>query len=399
VVAFFAMPERGHLQLLLPLVSALTARGLAASVWTDRRFKSDVDAAGAEFVDLFGRYPLDEADAESSPFPCRYVSFAGAYADQVSGELEKRGPQLVVYETFAVIGRVAARLLGLPYVNVSAGHNMDPARFLPQLEADPRVAISADCERAVAALKGRHGIDDATPFSYISGLSPYLNVLCEPEPFLTESERRAFEPSACFGSLPSEPPDERGGGWFGGHPETLKVYVSFGTVVWRYWVTEALDALGAIAGAVAREPGVRAVLDLKGAPGRVDVTHLRKPNVTVSSEVDQKAILQEADLFVTHHGLNSTHEAIFNRVPMISYPFFSDQPGLAQKCRRFGLAIPLTARPRERVTEDHVRAAFAEFEEGRESMAAALERAREWELEAIAGRDAVVRRVTDLIDS
>ena len=95
---------------------------------------------------------------------------------------------------------------------------------------------------------------------------------------------------------------------------------------------------------------------------------------------------------MTHHGLNSTHEAVLHRVPMISYPFFSDQPGLAQKCRRFGLAIPLTARPRERVTEDQVRAAFAEFEESRESMAAALERAREWELEAIAGRDAVIRR-------
>ena len=84
---------------------------------------------------------------------------------------------------------------------------------------------------------------------------------------------------------------------------------------------------------------------------------------------------------------------------MISYPFFADQPGLAEKCRQLGLAIPLTDRPRGRVTEERVRGALAEFAERRESMAAALERAREWELEAIAGRDSVVRRITGLIDS
>ena len=56
--------------------------------------------------------------------------------------------------------------------------------------------------------------------------------------------------------------------------------------------------------------------------------------------MDQWAVLGETDLFVTHHGLNSTHEAIFNRVPMLSYPFFWDQPGLAAKCQAFGIARP-----------------------------------------------------------
>ena len=398
MVAFFAMPERGHLQLLLPLVSALAEHGMAASVWTDRRFEADVAAAGAEFVDLFYGHPLEEADVESSPVPCRYVTFAGVHAERVRRDLAERGAALIVYETFAVIGWVVARQLGVPYVNVSPNHNMDPARLVPELEADPRVAISAGCERAVTALRDRHGMGDVTPFSYVSGLSPYLNVLCEPEPFLTASERRAFDPAACFGSLPAESRDGPGG-WFESDPEALNVYVSFGTVVWRYWATEALDALGTIADAIAELHGVRAVLGLKGVPGQIDTEHLRKPNVAVSSDADQWAILQEADLFVTHHGINSTHEAIFHRVPMISYPFFSDQPGLAERCQELGLAIPLADRPRGRVTEDHVRAALAEFVKRKESMAAALERAREWELEAIAGRDCVVRRITGLIDS
>ena len=100
------MPERGHLQLLLPVVSAITERGVAASVWTDRRFEAEVVAAGAEFVDLFDGFPLEEADAESSPVPCRYVTFAGIHAERIRRELEERGATLIVYETFAVIGWV-----------------------------------------------------------------------------------------------------------------------------------------------------------------------------------------------------------------------------------------------------------------------------------------------------
>jgi UDP:flavonoid glycosyltransferase YjiC (YdhE family) len=102
-------------------------------------------------------------------------------------------------------------------------------------------------------------------------------------------------------------------------------------------------------------------------------------------------------VFVTYHGLNSTHEAIFHGVPMISYPFVFDQPALAEKCRLFGLAIPLTDAPLGRVTDRGVRAAFAELARSRESLRASLAVAREWELQAIASRDSVHRRIADLI--
>ena len=66
-------------------------------------------------VDLFERYSLDDADGESLPVPCRFVTFAARYAEPVRRELERLGPSLVVYDTFAVIGRVVARSLSLFY--------------------------------------------------------------------------------------------------------------------------------------------------------------------------------------------------------------------------------------------------------------------------------------------
>ena len=84
---------------------------------------------------------------------------------------------MVIHDTFAVIGRLVATLLGIPRVNVCAGHNMNPARFVALLQEDPRVKLSAKCLRAVEELRESYGMMDASPFSYVSSISPHLNIL------------------------------------------------------------------------------------------------------------------------------------------------------------------------------------------------------------------------------
>jgi UDP:flavonoid glycosyltransferase YjiC (YdhE family) len=402
-VAFFVMPQEGHFHALRPLISGLAGRGLRPYVVTAREYEAHVERAGGELIDVFGRYPIERADRESFPPPCRFVSFAGCYAEEIIADLGEIGPSLVVYDEHAVIGRVVGAALGVPYVSVSPAHNVSPARLGELLASLPRVHISDTCRRAVAKLRERYGLHDASPFSFAAGLSPFLNVYGEPSAFLTEAERRAFEPVAFHGCLPTLEEIERtsrvsSSRYIGGDGSDLRVYVSFGTVVWRYWPAEALDALTAISESLAATRGVRAVISLGGAQLEAEAVHaLTKPNVSVTGYVDQWQILREADAFVTHNGLKSTHESIFNAVPMISYPFFWDQPALAERCRQFGLAVPLVGSPRQPVSEEHVRAALSAVSHNREAMSASLDRAREWELEAINGRDAVLSRITDLL--
>jgi MGT family glycosyltransferase len=401
-VAVFGMSEAGHFQRLRPLIAGLSERGADVHVLTDRRFEADVVRSGGTFVDLFERYPLDDADDESLPVPCRYVSFAGRYAEDVGRDLARLRPSLMIYDTFAVIGRVVARSLDLPYVNVCAGHGMVPTSVEALVANHPRVAISDRCREAVETLRDRHGIEDASPFSYLTGLSPLLNVYCEPSPFLTASERRAFDPVAFFGSLPpageiAAREQHSGPSPFEAGANALKVYVCFGTVVWRYWPGEALDALRAISGALATRDDVRAVISLGGVEiGAAEERSLAARNVEVARQVDQWHVLSETDVFITHQGLNSTHEAIYNLVPMVSYPFFTDQPALAERCRELGLAVPLTQAPREPVTQQAVDAALAKVADSAASMHASLERAREWEREVIADRASILGRITAL---
>ncbi len=402
-VAVFSMQEAGHFQRLRPIIRGLAGRGLDVHVLTDRKFESQVAQAGGIFFDLFSRYPVEAADDESLPVPSRFVAFAAKYGEEIRRDVEKIRPSLIVHDTFALIGQIAAMGLGLPRVNVCAGHNVAPAKYLAAMPRDPRVKTSSRCLEAVGILKERYGLKDASPFSYLSATSPDLNVYCEPPEFLEGEKRAPFEPIAFYGSLPSpeemRAPGADAPGPFGDTPGgALRVYVCFGTIIWRYYAGQAVRSLTTLAAAFSGRNDIRAVISLGRAglePGLV--SSLAGPNVRVVESVDQWATLGETDVFVTHHGLSSTHEAIFHRVPMISHPFFWDQPELAELCRGLGLAIPLIDRPGEDFDADRVESVFARLAREREAIGRALARAREWELAVIENRPAVLDRIVKLI--
>ncbi|MDQ7858854.1 MAG: glycosyltransferase [Armatimonadota bacterium] len=395
------MPERGHFQRVLPLIRGLADRGTPVVVYTATEFQAATERAGGRFADLFGRFPLGAADATSRPVPCRYVTFAAHYAEALIQEMVGLRPSVIVYDTFAVIGFLLGRVLGVPYVNVCAGHGMTPAVALRSLADDRRVAPSEACWRAVEVLRDRWGIAEAGPFAYFTGVSPYLNVYCEPPEFLNPVGAAAFHPIVYFGSLfpdardasrPSPDP-----AWDGRDGAAVRVYASFGSVVWRYFAEEAAAALEAFADAIAALAGARALISLggHGLPA-VTRTRLERSNVRVADYVDQWNVLRDATACLTHNGLNSTHEMIYHGVPMISYPFFADQPALAARCQAIGCAVPLVGAVRGAVAAGDVRAALDRVREEASSMAEALARARAWELEVIAARPAAIQRILDL---
>ena len=123
---------------------------------------------------------------------------------------------------------------------------------------------------------------------------------------------------------------------------------------------------------------------------------LLRPNVQVFDYADQWAALREADIYVTHHGLNSTHESIFHEVPMLSYPFFGDQPAQARCCQDLGLAVPLVSTPRAPLEPEVVFGAIHRITDDRPAFAARLAEARAWELRTISERGAVIDRVEAL---
>lgn len=399
-VALFCMPEFGHLQRLLPVISSLREAGAEPHVFSDRHFRGAIRASGGVFHDLFRQRPLAAADSRSRPIPCRYVSFAGHFAESVITDVTALAPQLIINDAFAVIARPVAECLRLPRINICPGHNMPPETAIAELQSDPRVQLDDACLRAVALLRDHYGLADASPFSYMGGPSTQLNLISEPQEFLTPAEQAAFEPCAFFGSL-AEPQPTRAESAQTVDPfpvageGALKIYASLGTVVWRYYADTAWSLLQALSQAAKERRDLAVLIGLGGQLRERAPARIAGPRVRVEAYVDQRQVLAHTGVFLTHQGLNSTHEAIFHGVPMLSYPFFSDQPGLARRCREFGLAEPLAEAVRETVTAGDIHAALERMKLKRDLFNERLAEARNWELAAMAGRPAVIERILD----
>jgi MGT family glycosyltransferase len=64
-------------------------------------------------------------------------------------------------------------------------------------------------------------------------------------------------------------------------------------------------------------------------------------NATVRRSVPQTAVLAHTDVFVTHVGANSMHEALFCGVPLVCVPHFGDQPRNAERVVAQGAGVLL----------------------------------------------------------
>lgn len=64
-------------------------------------------------------------------------------------------------------------------------------------------------------------------------------------------------------------------------------------------------------------------------------------NFEVYNYVPQLKILKQVDLFITHGGMNSTSEGLYNNIPLIIVPQFGDQALVAKRVEKLGAGIAL----------------------------------------------------------
>lgn len=366
---------------------------------THADYREEVEAVGVSHFDLFEHFSVEGADTESKPRPARYLTFAAVYGVAVAQLVSELGATLVLYDTSAAIGLAVALELDIPHVNVCAGHDGEPGRLKALLATELPCHASPAFLAALPQLHTYLGREDLSTLDFISLQSPYLNLYCEPQQFISEDTLASFSPIEFIGSQSTaEMATKRSNATpiFSNLPGR-KIYLSFGTVVFHHFRELAQQAMETIVATLADLPDVSIMVSLGEHPASArEVSCLMRPNVRVESYVDQLAVLAEADLFITHCGLNSTHEAISHNVPMIAYPFFGDQPGLASRCVELGLAVPLVERPRRPVTGNDILRALDEIDNNYAEIQQRLAQAQEWERDVIRDRGRVAERIIDL---
>jgi hypothetical protein len=135
----------------------------------------------------------------------------------------------------------------------------------------------------------------------------------------------------------------------GGHPGPRRrsgpplLYLSFGTEVMdNLWHAEQQTRDGirrCVAGLARRwsSPDIEVVFSTLDRFVLADYL----ANWQVHPKVDQQQVLSRADVFVTHGGSNSLHEAVLHQVPTVVVPFFGDQMLIGQRVEELGIGIAL----------------------------------------------------------
>lgn len=397
VVVLITMGRSGHDDRLAPIARELVRQGADLHVVANADSAELWRSMGATFVDQFADGTVDDADPTTVPLPARLVTFAARFGKQLAHRLAVIQPRMIVHDSMAVVAWVVAQELGIPRVTLCARIS-----FLDESAWDDRaqrgfLTISDECHAAVEDLRAQ-GLPDASPYSFLNIRSDCLNVYAEPAQFLTSAERSVLEPVMFSGSLDLDraPRPSEARQFEATTDSMIRVYLSFGTVIWRYYIREASDLIRAVAAVTQADKRLLTLISVGRSQIGPSLADLNGPRVQVVDFVDQWQVLTETEIFITHHGLKSTHEAIYRGVPMIGGPFQTDQPDLSERCAALGLSVPLIRDGDLSKTADDVLAAIEEVIERRETILQRLAEAREWELEAIAARPAIARRMIDI---
>lgn len=112
------------------------------------------------------------------------------------------------------------------------------------------------------------------------------------------------------------------------------VYISMGTVnnnmvkLYRNCIEALKDTDYQVIMSVGEETDISALLEIP-------------TNIRVYPRVDQMAVLKQADVFLSHCGMNSVNESLYYSVPLVMYPQTSEQGGVATRVEQVGAGIKL----------------------------------------------------------
>jgi UDP:flavonoid glycosyltransferase YjiC (YdhE family) len=326
-VLFSTTPLDGHFRPLLPLATALRARGHEIAFATAASWHGHVEAEGfaalAAGVD-HGAARAVRLDRERPavdrvmPLDRRLYVFSYLFAEGhapaklagLLGAARTWRPDAIVYESADLAAPIVAAALGLPTVHHGFG-TMTPLRILER------------AAEAVAPLWRRAGLEPDRHAGAFGGL--YVDVV----PPSLDGDRPLSEYVRLRPSLQAdaEPP-----GWLGELPRPL-VYATMGTV-FNTPATFAplLEALGA--------SPVGALVTV----GRdVDPAALGPLPANVRAErfVPQAHVLPACAAVVSHGGSGTLLGALAAGVPLVLLPQGANQFENADQCRRIGVAVSL----------------------------------------------------------
>lgn len=349
-IVFFCIPAHGHTNPTLGVVDELVKRGHEVWYYSYTPFREKIESLGARFIacdDYDTEQKLEPKDAarigKDVAFSTQVlVDTTLALDDMVCRDMQDLKPDCIVADSMAVWGKAVALKLGIPFVSSTTtfAFNQYSARIMKQSigQLFGMIFSMPKINKNIKRLQDK-GYPVKSILDIIQNDNQTNTIVYTSPEFQPCAE--TFSDKYTFVGPSIRPATEE----ITKTKEKL-IYISMGTVV-----NDSLEFYKKCIAAFAdmQYQVVMSVGDLIHIEDLGDVPE----NISVKRFVDQIAVLNKADVFLSHCGMNSVSESLYYQVPLVMYPQTSEQAGVAARTEQLGAGIRL-----EKVNPASIRAAI-----------------------------------------
>ncbi|WP_199613560.1 macrolide family glycosyltransferase [Paenibacillus alkalitolerans] len=350
-VLFINFPAEGHVNPTVGLVKELTRKGEEVTYYCVEKFRERLEGAGANvrtYEDFVENEIMKKAASTGGPGPNSDLSMFMEIMLRKSHELyltilsqvQNEKYDYVINDHMCLAGWMVAEKLGLPKITSCTSFALHPDFESPMkklIPPDKFAEVTRMTEQWIGLMKSEHDLD-------LSFLRKASGFFCHPVDMTVVYTSAYFQPnSASFdGSYhfvgPSIAPRKDAPEF---PLEDLKarkvVYISMGTVFnqQKHFYEMCFEAFKDLDAAIVMSVGKNTNLsEFSSTPD----------NFIVKNYVPQLEVLQIADVFFTHGGMNSTSEGLYYGTPLAVIPVSADQPMVARRVSELkaGLTLDLT---------------------------------------------------------
>lgn len=347
-IVFFCIPAHGHTNPTLGVVRELISRGHQVFYYSYNMMREKIEATGATFVSCDEYDQEQRLDAKDAVRVGKDLAFSTqilvdttlALDDTVCEHMRELNPDCIVADSMAVWGKAVALKLGIPFVSSTTtfAFNQYSAKIMKQSlrQMFGMIFSMTKINKNIKRLQEK-GYPVKSVLDIIQNDNNTDTIVYTSPEFQPCSE--TFSDKYVFVG-PSIRPIEN---IFEKKSDKL-IYISMGTVIndSTEFYKKCIEALANKKYQVIMSVGnLINIEDLGAVPY----------NITISRFVDQIAVLSQADVFLTHCGMNSVNESLYYKVPLVMYPQTSEQDGVATRVEQLGAGIRLKYVNAKSITE------------------------------------------------
>ncbi len=348
-IAFFCIPAHGHTNPTLGVVRELVQRGHEVWYYSYEPFKEKIEETGAKFI------ACDIYDAEKNLTPEEgarvgkdlafstklLVDTTLALDEIVCKHMDELQPDCIVADSMAVWGKALAIKRDIPFVSSTTtfAFNEHSSRLMKRGigEFFGMIFSMPKINKQLKRLQEK-GYPITNILSIIQNDNDTNTIVYTSKEFQpcadTFSDKYAFVGPSI---RPAKETVEKSG--------KKLVYISLGTVtnLLMKFYKNAIEAL--------KDSEYEVIMSVGE---HTDIKELGEipSNFKVYPSVDQIAVLEKADAFVTHCGMNSASEGLYFEVPLVLFPQTPEQGAVATRTTQVGAGILL-----EKNTPEAIRSA------------------------------------------